>query len=293
MSSVTKLGRYRVALTEALHLIGTKYACGRGGCGACTVIVSKRDPASQEIRRFPVTVCLAPICSLYGAAVTTVKGVGSIKMRLHPVQERIAKSHGTRCRICTPGMVMPMYTLLKSHPQPSEEQLLAALGGRSDLNKPTARQSQVGSCSNGCQQKGTGKCCLDQGEKDSSSLDRKSDLFAKEEFQPLDPTQELIFPPELLRMAENPEKRTLAFHGKSVTWISPGTLKDLLELKAKHLEGPLILGNTSLGPALKSQGHFHPVLLSPARISELIMVSKTRDGEFQNLLIHLSCLACF
>ncbi|KAJ8778831.1 hypothetical protein J1605_013065 [Eschrichtius robustus] len=48
-------------------------------------------------------------------------------------------------------------------------------------------------------------------------------------------------------MAENPEKRTLAFHGKSVTWISPGTLKDLLELKAKHLEGPLILGNTSLG----------------------------------------------
>ena len=61
-------------------------------------------------------------------------------------QERIAKSHGTRCRICTPGMVMPMYTLLKSHPQPSEEQLLAALGGRSDLNKPTARQSQVGSC---------------------------------------------------------------------------------------------------------------------------------------------------
>ncbi|KAJ8778830.1 hypothetical protein J1605_013064 [Eschrichtius robustus] len=145
-------------------------------------------------------------------------------------QERIAKSHGTRCRICTPGMVMPMYTLLKSHPQPSEEQLLAALGVRSDLNKPTARQSQVGSCINlllpthnatpapfrdpsavseeskGCQQKGTGKCCLDQGENDSSSLDRKSDvspficmeLFAEEEFQPLDPTQELIFPPRTL-----------------------------------------------------------------------------------------------
>ncbi|KAB0390726.1 hypothetical protein E2I00_019655 [Balaenoptera physalus] len=276
-----------------MHLTGTKYACGRGGCGACTVMVSTRDPASQEIRHFSVTVCRVPICSLYGAAVTTVKGVGSIKMRLHPVQERIAKSHGTRCRICTPGMVMPMYTLLKSHPQPSEEQLLAAMGVRSDLNKPTARQSQVIYAtalgigqflqeSNGCQQKGTGKCCLDQGEKDSSSLDRKSDicmeLFAKEEFQPLDPTQGLIFPPELLRMAENPEKRTLAFHGKSVTWISPGTLKDLLELKAKHVEGPLILGNTSLGPALKSQGHFHPVLLSPARISELIMVSKTRDG---------------
>lgn len=48
--------------------------------------------------------------------------------------------------ICTPGMVMSMYTLPRSHPQSSEEQLPAALGGRSDLNKPTASQSQVGSC---------------------------------------------------------------------------------------------------------------------------------------------------
>lgn len=61
-------------------------------------------------------------------------------------QERTAESHGTRCRICSPGMVMSMYTLPRSHPQPSGEQLPAALGGRSDLNKPTARQSQVGSC---------------------------------------------------------------------------------------------------------------------------------------------------
>lgn len=48
-------------------------------------------------------------------------------------------------------------------------------------------------------------------------------------------------------MAENPEKRTLTFHGERVTWISPGTLKDLLELKVKHPDAPLILGNTSLG----------------------------------------------
>lgn len=49
------------------------------------------------------------------------------------------------------------------------------------------------------------------------------------------------------KMAKNPETQTLAFHGERVTWISPGTLKDLLELKAKHPEAPLILGNTSLG----------------------------------------------
>jgi xanthine dehydrogenase iron-sulfur cluster and FAD-binding subunit A len=47
-------------------------------------------------------------------------------------QERIAKSHGTQCGFCTPGMVMSMYALLRNHPQPSEEQLMEALGGRPD-----------------------------------------------------------------------------------------------------------------------------------------------------------------
>nr|XP_012594520.1 aldehyde oxidase 2 isoform X1 [Microcebus murinus] len=273
-------------LRKNLRLTGTKYACGRGGCGACTVMVSKNDPVSKKIRHFSVTACLVPICSLYGAAVTTVEGIGSIKTRLHPVQERIAKSHGTQCGFCTPGMVMSMYTLLRNHPQPSEEQLMEALGGnlcRCTGYRPILESGRTFCTeSNGCQQKGTGKCCLDQGENASSSFGGKNDicteLFAKEEFQPLDPTQELIFPPELLRMAENPEERTLTFRGERVTWISPGTLKDLLELKVKHPEAPLILGNTSLGPAMKTRGQFHPILLSPARISELTMVTKTSEG---------------
>ncbi|XP_077926154.1 aldehyde oxidase 2-like [Halichoerus grypus] len=269
-----------------VRLTGTKYAYGGGGRGACTVMVLKRDPLSAKIRHFSITACLVPICSLDGAAVSTVEGVGGISTRLHPVQERIAKSHHTQCGFCTPGMVMSMYTLLRNHPQPSEEQLVEALGG--NLCRCTGYRPILASgrtfCveSNGCQQKGTGKCCLDPGGNDSSSLRRESDicteLFAEDEFQPLDPTQELIFPPELLRMVEKPEKQTLTFCGERVTWISPGTLKDLLELKAKHPEAPLISGNTSMGPAMKYQGHFHPILLSPARISELSMVSKTRDG---------------
>ncbi|XP_024419655.2 aldehyde oxidase 2 isoform X2 [Desmodus rotundus] len=275
-----------IFLRKNLGLTGTKGACGRGGCGACTVMVSKCDPVSKEIRHFSITACLVPICSLYGAAVTTVEGVGSIRTKLHPVQERIAKSHGTQCGFCTPGMVMSMYTLLRNHPQPSEEQLMEAMGGnlcRCTGYRPILEAGKTFCTeSNGCQQKGTGKSCLDQGEEDSSSRGRNSEisteLFTKDEFQPLDPTQELIFPPELLRMAENPEKRTLTFHGERVTWISPGTLKDLLELKVKYPEAPLVLGNTSLGPAMKSQGHFHPVLLSPARISELRIVSTTSEG---------------
>ncbi|XP_008831690.1 aldehyde oxidase 2 [Nannospalax galili] len=271
-------------LRKNLRLTGAKYACGTGGCGACTVMLSKHDLVSKKIRHFSVTACLVPLCSLHGAAVTTVEGVGSIKTRIHPVQERIAKIHGTQCGFCTPGMVMSMYTLLRNHPQPLEEQLMEALGGnlcRCTGYRPILESGRTFCMESvGCQQKGTGKCCLDQRENDSlgGRSDICTELFAKEEFQPLDPTQELIFPPELLRMAENPEKQTLTFHGERVTWISPGILQNLLALKAKHPKAPLILGNTSLGPAMKTQGHFYPILLSPARIPELSMVTKTSDG---------------
>lgn len=61
------------------------------------------------------------------------------------LQERLAKSHGTQCGFCTPGMVMSMYALLRNHPQPSEEQLMEALGGRFDTENAHHLQGQVGS----------------------------------------------------------------------------------------------------------------------------------------------------
>ncbi|XP_031224701.1 aldehyde oxidase 2 [Mastomys coucha] len=271
-------------LRKNLRLTGTKNACGTGGCGACTVMVSLHDPVCKKTRHFSVMACLVPLCSLHGTAVTTVEGVGSIKTRLHPVQERIAKSHGTQCGFCTPGMVMSIYTLLRNYPEPSEEQLMEALGGnlcRCTGYRPILESGRTFCMEpDGCPQRGTGQCCLDQKESDSSGSksDVCTELFVKDEFQPLDPTQELIFPPELLMMAENPEKRTLTFYGERITWITPGTLQELLVLKAKYPEAPLISGNTALGPAMKSQGHFYPVLLYPARIPDLRMVTKTSDG---------------
>uniref|UniRef100_A0A3B1JUT9 Aldehyde oxidase 5 n=1 Tax=Astyanax mexicanus TaxID=7994 RepID=A0A3B1JUT9_ASTMX len=76
-----------------------------------------------------VTACLQPICSLYGAAVVTVEGIGSTRTKLHPVQERIAMAHGSQCGFCTPGMVMSMYTLLRNKPKPSMEDIREALAG--------------------------------------------------------------------------------------------------------------------------------------------------------------------
>ncbi|XP_038171245.1 aldehyde oxidase 4 isoform X3 [Arvicola amphibius] len=233
---------------------------------------------------YPATACLVPICSLHGAAITTVEGVGSIRKRIHPVQERLAKCHGTQCGFCSPGMVMSIYTLLRNHPEPTPDQITEALGG--NLCRCTGYRPIIESVktfspgSTVCQIKGSGQCCMDP---DEGSFVRREEkmctkLYNKDEFQPLDPSQEPIFPPELIRMAEDPDKRRLTFRGPRTTWFMPVTLEDLLELKASYPEAPLVMGNTTVGPSIKFKGEFHPVFISPLRFPELHLVKNTEDG---------------
>ncbi|XP_057614584.1 aldehyde oxidase 4 isoform X2 [Chionomys nivalis] len=271
-------------LRKVLRLTGTKYGCGGGGCGACTVMVSRYDPKSKKIHHYPATACLVPICSLHGAAITTVEGVGSIRKRIHPVQERLAKCHGTQCGFCSPGMVMSIYTLLRNHPEPTPDQITEALGG--NLCRCTGYRPIVESVktfspgSTVCQMKGSGQCCMDPDEGSFVSREEKicTKLYNEDEFQPLDPSQEPIFPPELIRMAEDPDKRRLTFRGPRTTWFVPVTLEDLLELKSSYPKAPLVMGNTSVGPSIKFKGEFHPVFISPLRFPELHLVKNTENG---------------
>ncbi|XP_054828452.1 aldehyde oxidase 3-like [Eublepharis macularius] len=279
-------------LRKGLRLTGTKYGCGIGGCGACTVMVSTYDPDSKKIRHFPANSCLLPLCSLYGAAVTTVEGVGNTKTKLHPIQKRLAKCHGSQCGFCTPGMVMSMYSLLRNHPEPTMEQILAALDG--NLCRCTGYRPIIDSfrafspeC---CPLAGSGKCCLDQEggkekerEEDLAPEPKRGDrmcsgLCQPEEFQPRDPTQDYIFPPELMRVAEENKGRTLVFNGERTTWISPAALQELLGLKANYPNAPLVVGNTSVGLEVKKLGVHYPVLLHPARVPDLHVIYRTDSG---------------
>ncbi|XP_048200961.1 aldehyde oxidase isoform X2 [Perognathus longimembris pacificus] len=273
-------------LRKKLRLTGTKYGCGGGGCGACTVMISQYNTRTKKIRHYPINACLTPICSLHGTAVTTVEGIGSTKTRIHPIQERIAKCHGTQCGFCTPGMVMSMYTLLRNHPEPTLDQLTDALGG--NLCRCTGYRPIIEACktfcktSGCCQSKENGVCCLDQGVNGLPELEEEnktsSVLFSEVEFLPLDPTQELIFPPELMIMAEKQPQKTRVFSGERMMWISPMTLQGLLEAKFKYPQAPVVMGNTSVGPEMKFKGVFHPVIISPDRIEELNVRKQTYNG---------------
>ncbi|XP_071320852.1 aldehyde oxidase 6 isoform X2 [Trachinotus anak] len=264
-------------LRERLRLTGTKYGCGGGGCGACTVMVSRYQPATKAIIHYSANACLLPICQLHGAAITTVEGIGSTKTRIHPVQERIAKAHGSQCGFCTPGMVMSMYTLLRNKPQPTMEDITQALAG--NLCRCTGYRPIVDGCrtfcqeTNCCQANGVGNCCLN-GEENTE----KPQLFDKEELQPLDPTQDLIFPPELILMAETANPQTLTFHGERMTWVSPTSLEELVQLKTSNPTAPLVMGNTNIGPDIKFKGVLHPLIISPTRVKELFEVTHTPQG---------------
>ncbi|XP_068926203.1 aldehyde oxidase 4-like isoform X2 [Petaurus breviceps papuanus] len=272
-------------LRKVLCLTGTKYGCGTGSCGACTVMISKYNPDTKKIRHYSATACLVPLCSLYGAAVTTVEGIGSIKTRIHPVQERLAKCHGTQCGFCSPGMVMSIYTLLRNYPEPTTEQLMETLSG--NLCRCTGYRPIVESgktfCeeSTVCQLQGTGKCCMDQ-EENQFYLEKKekmcTKLYDESEFRPFDPSQEPIFPPELIRMAEDPHKKTLIFCGEKILWMSPTNMNEVLELRMKYPTAPLVMGNTTIGLNAVLKGEFHPMIISPVGLTELNFVDFTDDG---------------
>uniref|UniRef100_A0A8C3PWL7 Xanthine dehydrogenase/oxidase n=1 Tax=Chrysolophus pictus TaxID=9089 RepID=A0A8C3PWL7_CHRPC len=249
----------------SVGLCGTKLGCGEGGCGACTVMISKYDPFQKKILHHTANACLFPICALHHVAVTTVEGIGNTKSRLHPAQERIAKSHGSQCGFCTPGIVMSMYTLLRNKPKPKMEDIEDAFQGnlcRCTGYRPILEGYRTFAVVSGFRQ------CL----KHSGRTMMPSSLFDSSKFQPLDPTQEPIFPPELM------EQKQVCFKGERVMWIQPTTLQELVALKSQYPNAKLVVGNTEVGIEMRLKNMLYPVILAPAWIPEMNAVQHTETG---------------
>ncbi len=105
-------------LRHDLGLTGTKYGCGDGDCGACTVLLDGEAKNS----------CITPVESAAGRAVTTIEGLADGN-DLHPVQEAFIEHTAFQCAYCTPGFIMSLVALLARNPQPDDRQIRAALTG--------------------------------------------------------------------------------------------------------------------------------------------------------------------
>ncbi len=105
-------------LREKLGLYGTKAGCGKGECGACTVLLDDRA----------VNSCLVPAGKVQGRKVETIENL-SQGGKVHPIQEEFVEKGAVQCGFCSPGMVMSAHALLKENPQPNPEQVRVAISG--------------------------------------------------------------------------------------------------------------------------------------------------------------------
>ncbi|HZZ40299.1 MAG TPA: (2Fe-2S)-binding protein [Acidobacteriaceae bacterium] len=105
-------------LRNRLGLTGTKYGCGEGQCGACTVLLNGE----------PTRSCLTVASAVSDAQITTIEGLER-SGKLTPVQEAFLEEGAFQCAYCTSGMILAATALLEKHPRPSEGQVLEAMNG--------------------------------------------------------------------------------------------------------------------------------------------------------------------
>ncbi|XP_066907154.1 uncharacterized protein [Halyomorpha halys] len=122
----TSLNTY---IREYANLKGTKYMCKEGGCGACIVTMTTRNPATGRERSYGVNSCLVPILSCQGASITTIEGIGNKEMGYSKFQKALYTCNGTQCGYCSPGQVMNMYSLWRANSRIKMEEVENSFGG--------------------------------------------------------------------------------------------------------------------------------------------------------------------
>jgi carbon-monoxide dehydrogenase small subunit len=105
-------------LRDYLDETGTKYSCGLGQCGACTVILNNKTVQS----------CITYIDDFKNAEIITIEGLAS-NDNLHPIQEAFVAYDALQCGFCTPGMIMNAYGLLLKNPNPSRQEIINEMEG--------------------------------------------------------------------------------------------------------------------------------------------------------------------
>ncbi|HEX7284796.1 MAG TPA: (2Fe-2S)-binding protein [Candidatus Angelobacter sp.] len=105
-------------LRNRLGLTGTKYGCGEGECGACTVLINGK----------PLRSCMAPAEFGAGKKIVTIEGLAG-GGKLHPVQQAFLEEDAFQCAYCTSGMIMSAAALLAATPNPTEDEIISHMNG--------------------------------------------------------------------------------------------------------------------------------------------------------------------
>ena len=159
------------------HATGTKEGCGEGDCGACTVVLARREPDGTLDQR-PVNACILLLGQVDGSEVLTIEDLAD-GASLHPVQQAMVDRHGSQCGFCTPGIVMSLFALYQAPARPvTRAAIEQALAG--NLCRCTGYRPIVDAALDACAAPAADRFATDGAARAASlePLDAQGDLFA-------------------------------------------------------------------------------------------------------------------
>lgn len=250
--------------SPSVGLTGTKKSCAQGGCGACTVMLSRWNSISKEAEHLSINSCLRPLCSLDGMEITTTEGTGSCRSEISPVQYRIAKDNGSQCGFCTPGFVMNMTAFLATNQDRDKGQKEIEDLFDGNLCRCTGYRAIL---------YGMKHFASDWGPEDEIGCLKT--VVDPAERVPVARKIEIPFPKKLQRPPRAVYYATGGYH-----WYRPTSLDQVHEIIARHPDVAnvkLVGGNTSIG----IYDHFVEdphILIDISQLDELRGIEVTKEG---------------
>jgi xanthine dehydrogenase small subunit len=223
-------------LREDLHCTGTKEGCGEGDCGACTVVIGNAD--GDSVKYSAINSCIRMAHSVDGMALWTVEDLSAANGDLHPAQQAMVDCHGSQCGFCTPGFVMSLFGLYQKH--------------QNEIGKGEAisrEQAQTALSGNLCRCTGY-----------------RPILDAAQAMQALPAARvneaELLSNLQLLAHISRGLEADFAY-------ISPRSLPELLQARARHPDAQLVAGCTDVGLWVTKQHQQFDRVIDITQVAEL------------------------
>ncbi|MGK9168338.1 xanthine dehydrogenase small subunit [Inquilinus limosus] len=224
---------------------GTKEGCAEGDCGACTMVVGRRD--GDRMRYEPVNACIRFLATLDGCQLLTVEHLKGADGALHPVQQAMVDCHGSQCGFCTPGFVMALFALYRNDPAPTEDRIDDALAG--NLCRCTGYAPIVAA----------GRRMYELGAPEADRFAAAEAEIAK-------------------RLAALEDDETVGVGDGTRRFYAPASKAALASLLLEHPDACIVSGATDVGLWVTKQLRVLPAVIYTGRVRDLRGIRETADG---------------